>query len=194
MGTVGLIVWFHDHPEFLQSDVISNIVDALYTEQASVAGATWSPWINEKIDVSHISDAKVKQATCKALCYFRIHICYLYVLESNYCYLGDPDVKNTVASSSNTQNVYRRDGKELREVQSMISCSNTSHISGKFLINVGSGDWSNYGKYVELFAVGSQSTLSGCGSPQQFPFDISWQAVGYMNDGTVLSCGGYDPQ
>ena len=42
--------------EFLQSDVISNVVDALYTEQASVAGATWSPWINEKIDLSHISD------------------------------------------------------------------------------------------------------------------------------------------
>ena len=120
MGTVELIIWFHVHTEFLQSDVISNTVDVLYTEQASVAGATWSPWINEKIDLSHISDTTVKQATCKALCYFRIHICYLYVLESNYCYLGDPDVKNTVASSSNTQNVYRRDGKELREVQSMI--------------------------------------------------------------------------
>ena len=85
-------------------------MDAVFTEQASVAGATWSQWMNEKIDLSHISDSKVQLVTCKALCYFRIHICYLYVLEGNFCYLGDPDVKNTVASSYNMQNVYRRDG------------------------------------------------------------------------------------
>ena len=102
--------------EFPPSDAISTVVDTVYLEEASVAGATWSPWMNEQIDLSHISDAKVQLATCKALCYFRIHICYLYVLEGNYCYLGDPDAKNTVASSSNSQNVYRRDGMELRQV------------------------------------------------------------------------------
>ena len=87
-------------------------MDAVYTDQGSVAGATWSPWMNEKIDLSHISDAQIQLATCKAICYFRIHICYLYVLETNFCYLGDPDVTNTVASSSTAQNVYRRDGME----------------------------------------------------------------------------------
>ena len=93
------------------------MVDAVYIEQASVAGATWSPWMNEQIDLSHIPDVNAKQTTCKALCYFRINICYLYVLDGNYCYLGDPDVKNTVASSSNTQNVYRRDGMQLKLVR-----------------------------------------------------------------------------
>ena len=66
-------------------------------------------------------------------------------------------------------------------------------IPGKFLINVGSHDGS-YNSYVQLFAVGSGSSLSGCGSPAQFPIDIFYQAAGYMNDGTVLSCGGYDRQ
>ena len=70
--------------------------------------------------------------------------------------------------------------------------SHKFHFSGKFLINVGSSD-SSYYKYVELFAVGSGSSLSGCGSPAQFPLDIFYNAVGYMNDGTVMSCGGYDP-
>ena len=105
---------FPNH-SFVQSDAISTLVDAVYSEQASIAGATWSPWINEKIDLSHIPDANAQKTTCKAMCYFRIHVCYLYVLDGNSCYLGDPDVKNTVASSSNTQNVYRRDGKQWRE-------------------------------------------------------------------------------
>ena len=114
-------VTFFNH-SFVKSDAISTLVDAVYVEQASVAGTTWSPWINEQIDLSHIPDANAQKTICKAMCYFRIHICYLYVLDGNSCYLGDPDVKNTVASSSNTQNVYQRDGKQWREVSVMI-CS-----------------------------------------------------------------------
>lgn len=59
---------------------------------------------------------------------------------------------------------------------------------------MGSSDYGNgYGKFVELIAVGSQSSLSGCGSPAQLPIISYFNHVGYVNDATVLSCGGYDP-
>ena len=59
---------------------------------------------------------------------------------------------------------------------------------------MGSSDYGNgYGKFVELIAVGSQSSLSGCGGPAQLPNVLYYHNVGYVNDGTVLSCGGYDP-
>ena len=69
---------------------------------------------------------------------------------------------------------------------------NTS-FSGKFLVSVGSHDSLNYNN-VQLFAVGSGSSLSGCSPTASFPVETFYNFVGYMNDETILSCGGYDPQ